>query len=318
MEINGKRLAIIGVFAVVAACVIYFYFFARQGGPREMANTNNAGATRAIIKIVAAENFYGNIASQLGGDKVTVKSIISNPNVDPHEYESSVEDGISIAKAGIVIKNGLQYDTWINKMLAASPNPGRIVITAGEIAPKPLPGNPHVWYGADNIEAVAKAVTGALIKADPSDKAVFESNLALFQSSLAPIRAKMNAIKLKYSGTPVGLTETICMYQTRPMGLRVLTPFNFEKAVAEGNDPSAADVATANNQINNKEIKILIYNSQTVTPITTNLLGAARAHGIPVVAVSETMPSGYTYQNWMLAELNAIEKGLFAARAAGH
>ncbi|MDA8387107.1 MAG: zinc ABC transporter substrate-binding protein [Nitrospiraceae bacterium] len=311
-----RPLLIIGAVAIAAAAVIYFAsrpVISRQGPAREAAG---GASGPAEIRIVAAENFYGNIAAQLGGDKVSVKSIISNPNIDPHEYESSVEDGIAITKARIIIKNGLEYDTWMDKMISASPNPGRTVITAGKIAPRPLPGNPHVWYGADNVEAVANAITAALVKADPPDKALFEKNLSRFNASLAPIRAKINGIRSKYAGTPAGLTETIGLYLTRPMGLKVLTPFDFQKAIAEGNDPPAAGVAAANSQVDNKEIKILIYNSQTVTPITTHMRNAARARGIPLVPVSETMPPGDTYQSWMLAQLNAIANGLATATGA--
>lgn len=270
----------------------------------------NGAQNNGAIRIVAAENFYGNIAQQLGGDKVSVTSILSNPNADPHEYESDVQDGIAITNANIVIENGLEYDTWMDKLLAASPNPDRIVLTAGTIAPDPLPENPHVWYGIDNISAIAGAITNALIKRDPPDTALFQNNLTAFNNSLAPITAKMAAIKSQYAGTPVGLTETIYLYQTQPMGLDVLTPFSFEKAIAEGNDPSAQDVNTTNQQVAGKKIKVLIYNSQTITPVTTNLQNAAQANGIPLVSVSETMPPGGTYQSWMMNELNVLAAAL--------
>ncbi len=305
------KLAAIGA---AAAVIIYFIVF-RPGGPARLRNEEQgAPAGPGAIRVVAAEDFYGSVASQLGGNLVAVKSIISSPNIDPHEYESSVKDGIAVARAAIVIKNGLQYDTWLDKMLSASPSPGRIVITAGDSAPRRLSGNPHVWYGVDNMEAVAKAVDNALIKVRPSEAPFFKSNLARFQASLAPLLAKINEIRQKYHGTPVGLTETICLYLTGPMGLRVLTPFDFQKAIAEGNDPPAASVAVANTQVDRKEIKILIYNRQTVTPVTTALLGQARARGIPLVPVSETMPPGGTYQSWMLAQMSAIGNGLSAAR----
>lgn len=293
------------IILVMGAC-FGIYFFIKIGNSGLVTNTTTGGA----IKIVAAEDFYGNIAQQLGGNKVSVTSIISNPDVDPHEYEASVQDGIAIANANIVIDNGLQYDTWMDKLMSASPSANRMVITAGAIAPEVLPNNPHVWYGIHNISAVAGAIANSLIKIDPADAAFFQDNLSTFNSSLTPIIAKMNAIKAGYANTPVGLTETIYLYQTIPMGLNVLTPFNFEKAIAEGNDPSAQDVNTTNQQIIGKKIKVLIYNSQTVTPITTNLLNAARANGIPVVPVSETMPPSDTYQTWMMNELTTLETAL--------
>jgi zinc/manganese transport system substrate-binding protein len=291
------------VVVVVAATAYLFMKFDRAGQPI----SNSSGGA---IKIVAAEDFYGNIAQQLGGNKVSVVSILSDPNVDPHEYESDVQDGIAITNANIVIENGLQYDTWMDKLLSASPNANRIVLIAGTIASDPLPENPHVWYGIDNISAIADAITNALIKTDPMDVAYFQNNLTTFNDSLAPIIAKMNEIKAQYAGTSVGLTETIYLYQTEPMGLNVLTPFTFEKAIAEGNDPSAQDVNTADQQITGKKIKVLIYNSQTITPITTNLQNAAQANDIPVVPVTETMPPNDTYQTWMMDELNALEAAL--------
>jgi zinc/manganese transport system substrate-binding protein len=304
MELAGK-LAITSAVAITAVIVVYFTL--RPGGsPRTAGKTALGG----VIKIVAAENFYGNIAGQLGGNRVSVVSILSDPNVDPHEYESNVQDGIAVADAGIVIENGLQYDTWMDKLLSASPNPNRIVITAGKVAPDLLPGNPHVWYGIDNISAIAKSIADALEKIDPADKSFFENNLASFDHSLASVRQKMSEIRSKYAGTPVALTETIYLYQTRPMRLKVLTPFNFEKAVAEGNDPPAQSISVTNRQVSDRQVKVLIYNSQTVTPITTNLRNAARKNNIPVVPVSETMPQGLSYQAWMLNELDVLEHAL--------
>jgi zinc/manganese transport system substrate-binding protein len=284
------------------------YLFVRLGNNGQPAG--GTGAPGGAIKIVAAEDFYGNIAQQLGGDKVSVTSILTDPNVDPHEYESDVQDGIAVTNADIVIENGLDYDTWMDKLIGASPNPSRIVINAGAVASNPLPENPHVWYGIDNISAIGSVITNALVKTDPADAAYFQNNLTTFNASLAPIAAMMDQVKAQYAGTPVGLTETIYLYQTGPMGLDVLTPITFERAIAEGNDPSAQDVNTTDQQIANKEVKVLIYNSQTVTPITTNLETAAEANGIPVVPVTETMPASDTYQQWMMAELDALQKAL--------
>ena len=267
---------------------------------------NNAGT----IPVVAAENFYGDIVQQLGGSRVSVVSILSDPNIDPHQYESSVQNGVAVSKAQLVIENGADYDTWMDKLLAASPNPNRIVLTAANVASNPLTDNPHVWYGIDNIQAIAQNITADLEKLDGVHKADYDAALTAFQSSLGPIQQKMNEIKNKYNGTPVGLTETIFLYQTRPIGLNVLTPFEFEKAIAEGNDPPADTVVTANDQVTNRQIKVLIYNVQTVTPVTTNLQNEAKQNNIPIVPVSETMPAGKTYQSWMLDQLDALEQAL--------
>ena len=268
--------------------------------------TSNSSA----ITIVAAENFYGDIAKQVGGNHVSVTSILSDPNVDPHQYKSSVKDSLLVGTASIVIENGLGYNSWMDKLLAASPNSNRVVLVGSTIAGTKLPDNPHVWYDVHNVIMVAQAIDATLKKKDAADAASFDQNLQAFIQSATQIIQKMDEIKGKFAGTPVGLTEDIYLYQALPMGLNVLTPLEFQKAIAEGNDPPANTVVIANNQITQRLIKVLIYNEQTVTPITTNLQNAARQQHIPIVGVTETMPPGKTYQQWMLDQLSALEQAL--------
>ncbi|MGA2911696.1 MAG: zinc ABC transporter substrate-binding protein [Candidatus Levyibacteriota bacterium] len=286
--------------------IVIVLVFARQIFPNQQKSIQNNDK----VGVVAAENFYGDIVKQLGGEHVSVVSILSNPNVDPHEYESNVQNALAVTNANIVIENGLDYDTWIDKLLSASPNNNRILLVGGKLASHPLPDNPHVWYGIDNMPTIAQAITNSLKKVDPKDAKEFDANLVKFDASLNPLTAKMAEIKTKYGGSPVGLTETIYLYQTGPEGLNVLTPFEFERAIAEGNDPSVADVKTTNDQIDQKEVKILIYNNQTITPVTTNLQSAADQLGIPIVPVSETMPPQDHYQSWMMSQLDNLEVAL--------
>ncbi len=275
-----------------------------------VTGSGNTASSSSVINVVAAENFYGDIVKQLGGSHVSVTSIISDPNVDPHEYESSVATGITVSKAQLVIENAGGYDSWMDRLIAASPNSNRIVLKGYNTAPTLLPENEHVWYSVDNVAVIAQAITNDLKKLDPAAAATFDHNLSVFQQSLTPIRQKISAIKAKYHGTPVGLTESIYLYQTGPLGLNVLTPFAFQKAMAEGNDPPVASVISAENQINQHQIKVLIYNEQTVTPSTTKLEHYAQQQQIPIVPVTETMPATKTYQTWMLDQLNALEQAL--------
>lgn len=296
---------------LVVLCGLFYIFIHFGSSPQKLT-----GIKAGTIRIVAAEDFYGDIAHQLGGGRVSVTSLLSDPNVDPHEYESSVQDGVAIANANIVIENGLQYDTWMDKLISASPNPQRVLIIAGDVASNPLPQNPHVWYGIDNISSIARAITNALEKIDSTNIAEYENNFMTFNNSLIPINHELSEIKALYGGTFIGLTETIYLYQTQAMGLNVLTPIDFEQAIAEGNDPSAQSVNITNAQINNKQIKVLIYNSQTITPITSNIQRAAQLNNIPIVAVSETMPTNETYQSWMSDQLDGLRSAL--AEAVGH
>ncbi len=272
--------------------------------------SNATGSSSSVISVVAAENFYGDMVKQLGGSHIDVKSILSDPNVDPHEYESNTKDALAVSRAQLVIENSGGYDDWMDKLLSSSPNNSRIVLKGFDIAKVKLPDNVHVWYSIDNAQTIAQTITDSLKKLDPANAADFENNLQKFQQSLQPIQQKIAEIKAKHANTPVGLTETIFLYQSGPLGLNVLTPLEFQKAMAEGNDPPANTVITAENQVTKHQIKVLIYNEQTISPITTKLQNDAKANNIPVIPVTETMPTGKTYQSWMLDQLNVLEQGL--------
>ncbi|HLG65348.1 MAG TPA: zinc ABC transporter substrate-binding protein [Ktedonosporobacter sp.] len=275
-------------------------------GSSPQPGTGNTSA----IAVVAAENFYGNIVQQIGGDRVSVTSILTDPTIDPHEYESNVQNAVAVSNARFVIKNGGGYDGWMDRLLAASPNTDRMVLTAYDVAPVKLPDNVHVWYSLEDIRAIARAIATSLKKLDSAHATVFDRNLQQFEQALMPVQQRIDTMKERYAGTAVGLTETIFLYQANPLGLKVLTPFEFQKAVAEGNDPPAGSIIETNDQVEQRLIKVLIYNAQTNTPVTTNLLNAAKRQRIPIVAVTETMPSAKTYQQWMLDQLVSLQHGL--------
>lgn len=288
-------LFLVAVLLLVSAC-----------GSASLAPNSSPGK----LKVVAAENFYGDIARQLGGEHITVTSILADPQVDPHTYQSNVQTGLAVSQANLVIANGGGYDDWMDQILSGSPSSSRLLLKAFDIAPYHLPDNEHVWYSFADTVAIAQGITSDLTKLDPNNKADFEQNLQTFKQSIQSLEQKVATIKTKYGGTPVGLTETIYLYQTELEGLQVLTPFEFEKAIAEANDPPAATVITATDQITNHQIKVLIINAQTVTPVTTNLSNLAREKQIPVVQVTETMPQNKSYQTWMMDQLDALQTAL--------
>jgi zinc/manganese transport system substrate-binding protein len=267
-------------------------------------------ASGSPLRVVAAENFYGDIVRQLGGSAVSVSSILSNPNVDPHEYQANVQAGLAVSQARLVIENGGGYDSWMDKMLEAAPEDRRLLLKSFDLAPTRLPDNEHVWYSFADILALARAITADLKLLDQRDAALFSSNLQVFTASLQPLQQKIAGLQARYHGTPVGLTETIYLYQTQLMGLAVLTPEAFARAVAQGTDPPTDAVIAATDQITQRQIRVLIYNAQTVTPVVTHLEDLARAQGIALVAVSETMPPGTAYQSWMMDQLIHLQTAL--------
>lgn len=280
-----------------------------------------AGGTSAdggkVIIAAASINAWGSILSQLGGAHVKETSIISNPDTDPHDYEPTPADGRIIAGASLFVENGVGYDSWAAKALAANPDPNRQVINVGTLTGTPDDGNPHRWYSPADVEQVTDAITADLKKADPSDAAYFDAQRQIFQNTgLATYHRLINDIKAKYAGTPVGASESIFAPLAAALGLDLITPPSFLKAISEGTDPSAADKSTIDAQISGKRIKVYVFNSQNATPDVTAQVNAARKEGIPVTTVTETLsPAGASFQDWQSTQLKALESAL--AQAAG-
>ena len=271
-------------------------------------------AATGSIKVVAGQNFWGSIATQLGGSKASVQSVVTDPNADPHEYESNANDARAIADANFVILNGAGYDDWANKLLAANPSSHRTVLIAADLLGKKAGDNPHFWYNPDYVIRMADQITADYKSIDSADSAYFDQQRADFTTALKPYTQRLVEIKSKFSGVPVGATESIFVYLADALGLNLISPPEFMNAVAEGNDPPVAAVITFQNQITSKQIKVLVYNVQTATAVTTNIKQMAALADIPVVGVSETLqPEDATFQDWQLAQLNTLQNALNAS-----
>ncbi len=276
-----------------------------------------AGTNDGKVQIVAAENFWGSIAAQVGGEHVTVTSIIVNPNTDPHEYEATPADARTIAGASYVIFNGVGYDPWVRQLLDANPVSGRKELEIGKFLGKQEGDNPHFWYNPDAVTQVANRITADLKALDAADASYFDQqNQQFLTSDLQGYHDLINTIRQKYQGTPVGATESMFASLAPALGLDLITPPDFMKAISEGTEPTAADKATFDQQIAQKLIKVLVYNKQNATPDTNTLKAKAQQEGIPIVAITETLdPGTASFQEWQLAQLQALEQAL--AQATG-
>ncbi|MER6573662.1 zinc ABC transporter substrate-binding protein [Streptomyces sp. NPDC001093] len=281
------------------------------------AATSSGSGSGKAIQVVAAENFWGSIASQLGGSHVKVTSIINNPDADPHDYEPTAADARTVAGAQYTIVNGIGYDAWADKLLAANPGSGRTQLKIGDLVGIKPGGNPHRWYSPDNVHQVIEKITADYKKIDPADAAYFDQQKTTFETkTLAGYNKLIADIKAKYAGTPIGASESIVTPLAEGLGLKMLTPETFLDAMSEGSDPTAKDKATIDQQIKNKKIKIYVYNSQNSTPDVQAQVKAAKAQGIPVATVTETLtPAGATFQQWQTTQLQGIEQSL--AKATG-
>jgi zinc/manganese transport system substrate-binding protein len=261
------------------------------------------------VAVVAAENFYGDVAKQIGGDDVAVTSILSNPDEDPHLFEASPSVARAMSAAKIVIASGADYDPWVQKLLDAAQNPDRKSIVVADLVGKKSGDNPHLWYDIDIMTAFAKAFAGDLAALDPAHKADYAKHLSDFEDSLKPIRAKIAALHSRLAGRAVTATEPVFGYMLDALGLESRNQ-GFQIAVMNNTEPSASDVAKFEDDLKGHKVVLLVYNSQASDPIAERMETLAHESGVPVVGATETEPPGVTYQQWMSNELDAVDHAL--------
>ncbi len=270
-----------------------------------------AADSSSTIVAVGAENEYANVIGQIGGKYVHVTAIESNPNTDPHTFEASAGVAQVVSTAGLVVQNGVGYDSYMNKIEAAAPNAHRKVIDVQSLLglPDSTP-NPHLWYKPTTMPAVARAVASDLASIQPSHAAYFRARAAAFDTSLQPWYQALAKFKAAYPGTPVAVTEPVGDYMLQAAGARILTPFGFQADVMNGVDLSPQYVSLENSLFAQHKVKVFLYNQQVTDSLTASFLASAHRYGIPVVGVYETMPTGYDYQSWMLAEVHALQRAV--------
>ena len=276
-------------------------------------SSSRAGSSaHGTVAIVAGENEYGDVAEQIGGPYVTVYSVDSNPNTDPHTYEATPSVAQKISTANLLIENGIGYDDFMTKLASASPNSARRVVNVAHLLG--LPGstpNPHLWYDPKTMPAVAQALASDLSALDPAHAAAFQSNETKFVSSLQPWLDAVATFKATYGGTKAATTEPVADYLLAAMGIDNLTPFQFQADIMNGTDPAPQDISLEKGFFTQHQVKVFCYNQQVTDQLTDSIRQTAISAGVPVVGVYETMPTpGYDYQSWMAAETNAIEKAV--------
>jgi zinc/manganese transport system substrate-binding protein len=301
-----SRNLMVGIAAVVAVGVGGFLASSCSRAP-------SAAASTGALQIVAAENFWGSLVSQLGGSHAQVVSIVADPNADPHEYESSAANARAFANADYVVINGAGYDSWSDKLLSAGSNPHRKVLNVAELLGKKEGDNPHFWYNPAYVNQAVAQMEHDLIALDPANASYYQQQYQALQSSLASYQNRIAAIKQQFGGTQVAATEDIFVYLAKAAGLNLISPLAFMQAVAEGNEPPAQSVVEFQNQLKNKEPVVLVYNRQTVTPLTAIMKKVATNEGIPVVGITETIqPPDASFQDWMNSEVMALQNALNA------
>jgi zinc/manganese transport system substrate-binding protein len=267
------------------------------------------------LRVVAAENFWGSIARQLGGEKVVVKSIVVNPATDPHSYEPTAQDARTTATAQFAIVNGIGYDEWASKLLSANPSDGRVTLDVGHALGLSTGENPHQWYSPASVHVAVAAIVADYDKLRPADATYFSQRQEAFEhEALNRYNTLIARIGRRYRGVPVGYSESIFQPLGEALGLRLLTPASFANTIAEGGEVSARDKQTVDRQVTNREIKAWVFNSQNATPDVERVNELARAAHIPVVTVTETLaPASATFERWQVAQLERLQAALHQA-----
>ena len=275
-----------------------------------------AGAAHEPVHVVAAENVWGNIAAQIGGNDVQVTSLITNPAADPHLFETNARSAALLAQAQVVIENGAGYDSWMGSLLGADGGHPRVVNAASVLHVRGSDPNPHLWYDLPRVPKVAAAIAGALTKVAPADTSAIRRRLRAFDASLAPLDATLATIKADYHNVSVAYSERVPGYLLADARLDLKTPPGFARSVEDGSDPGAADTVAMRELLTNHDVNVLLYNVQTVTPVTSQMRILAEQHGIPVVGVSETMPTtARSYQRWQESQLTSLLHALQESRS---
>lgn len=266
-----------------------------------------------LVHVTAAENVWGSIAAQIGGSHVAVTSIITNPSTDPHTFGTTPDTAVAIGTADLVVENGLGYDPFVDRVLAADPQPKRRLLNVAAalgVAHRP-DANPHLWYWTARLPEVAHAIAHELSALDPADAAAFRAGELRFDRSLQPLLQTIRQIRRRFAGSPVAYTERLPGYLLAAAGLRVVTPVGFAAALESGTDPSPQDVAAFDRQLTGHGAEVLIYNSQVVAPAAEHAKSLAQRSGVPVLGMSELLPAPHvSFQQWQLHQDRALLKAL--------
>ncbi len=273
-----------------------------------------AGAAPAPVPVVASTNVYGDVVEQIGGERVSVVSVISDPAQDPHSYEASTRTQLELSRAAVVVENGGGYDDFVGRMLRSADNSSAQVISAVQVSGKEPDEdgelNEHVWYDLPTMSRLADRIAQALGKASPADADAFTKNAENFKEGLADLEARTNRIDERQAGTPVAVTEPVPLYLTEACGLVDKTPAAFSEAVEEGDEVPPRALQETLALFTDRSVRVLVHNEQTSGAQAEKVKDAAEDNGVPVVPVTETLPQGEDYLGWMADNITALERAL--------
>ncbi|GGH87891.1 zinc/manganese transport system substrate-binding protein [Pullulanibacillus pueri] len=275
---------------------------------QEDTSSTKSDTSKQPINIVAAEDFYGEVAEAVGGDYVKVTSIIDKPSVDPHDFEPTANTSKTVNDAQLLIYNGIGYDNWMDKLISSSSEASdKTVIRVGDdLLNKKEGDNEHLWYMPDTMPTLASALADKLSELDPDHADYYKQQVEKYKETIQPLEDLVSKLKQK---TPkkVETTEPVFDYMIQALNYEVDNE-KFSMAIEEETDPAPADLAQMKNDLKNKKVAFFVQNTQVESPVVKQFSSLAKDNNIPIVEVTETLPEGKDYVQWMTDELKQVEK----------
>ncbi|MDE3288932.1 metal ABC transporter solute-binding protein [Lacticaseibacillus paracasei] len=288
----GISVALLAIFAVACG----------SNGAAKQSSSNGSK-----IQVVASLDFYGEVAKAVGGNKVSVQSIINNPAVDPHDYEPTTKVGKSVASADLVVASGIGYDGWMDKVVKSADKSKNYLRVADDLMNKKEGDNEHIWYDPRTMPKLANTLADKFAKKDPADKATFKANAKKYIASLDDLNTLINKLKSKVNGQLVDVSEPVFGYALDYLGYKV-NDDHFSKSTEDGTDYSAKDIHGIETDIKEKKIAFFVNNIQASSKTVNQLVKLAEQNNVPVLKVTETLPKGKNYRTWMTRQYQQLEK----------
>lgn len=288
----GISVALLAIFAVACG----------SNGAAKQSSSNGSK-----IQVVASLDFYGEVAKAVGGNKVSVQSIINNPAVDPHDYEPTTKVGKSVASADLVVASGIGYDGWMDKVVKSADKSKNYLRVADDLMNKKEGDNEHIWYDPRTMPKLANTLADKFAKKDPADKATFKANAKKYIASLDDLNTLINKLKSKVNGQLVDVSEPVFGYALDYLGYKV-NDDHFSKSTEDGTDYSAKDIHGIETDIKEKKIAFFVNNIQASSKTVNQLVKIAEQNNVPVLKVTETLPKGKNYRTWMTSQYQQLEK----------
>ncbi len=275
------------------------------------------------ITVVASTNVWGDIAKSIGGDRVQVVSIIENFAQDPHSYEASARDQLAVNDADLIVANGGGYDSFIDTLAKSAANENIVyAYLPDELAKEDQAakeddghdhdhdhsdGNEHVWYDFHVVEDFASRLAGALAALDSEYSSDYSDNLIDFQGEIEILEDRVAAFSGKYANSTVVTSEPVADYLLLELGLEDLTPKSFSQAIEEELDVSPKDLLEIQKLLKSKSVDVFVVNPQTGSVQIDGLVSIAKQNGVVVVELSELLPEGSRYFDWMDLNIANLE-----------